>query len=314
MKKTSEVYKHLYHYTDWRGLLGILDSQSLWATHFRLLNDYSELRLFLETKLPDILYPLALKESRKFLEENPDRKDQFEQEGHVLELVVQKEVSKIIQILYDSFEEQIYITSFCGEAEDEEINKNGLLSQWRGYGQGGGFALVFDTALIEERLNQEGECFACRGFSAPVVYSHQQERYETELSDSIQEIAGFVQKGFKCHLNDNEPPDGDPGPLLECMARYKHRGFFEENEVRIAFWRLPEEMRNGKPPKPVEYRERNGEQVPYIELFKMEDAKLPIKKIIVGPHREKESRAAYLRTRLEGMNIQVVPSDIPYTN
>jgi hypothetical protein len=32
----------LYHYTDQRGLLGILRSQSIWATHIRYLNDSSE--------------------------------------------------------------------------------------------------------------------------------------------------------------------------------------------------------------------------------------------------------------------------------
>lgn len=33
----------LYHYTDTRGLLGILDSQQLWATHAFYLNDATEL-------------------------------------------------------------------------------------------------------------------------------------------------------------------------------------------------------------------------------------------------------------------------------
>jgi hypothetical protein len=34
----------LYHYTDLRGLLGILESGSIWATHIRFLNDLSESR------------------------------------------------------------------------------------------------------------------------------------------------------------------------------------------------------------------------------------------------------------------------------
>jgi hypothetical protein len=32
----------LYHYTDQKGLLGILESKQLWATHYRYLNDTSE--------------------------------------------------------------------------------------------------------------------------------------------------------------------------------------------------------------------------------------------------------------------------------
>jgi hypothetical protein len=32
----------LYHYTDQRGLDGILSSASIWATHYKFLNDFSE--------------------------------------------------------------------------------------------------------------------------------------------------------------------------------------------------------------------------------------------------------------------------------
>ena len=37
-------YKILYHYTNVKGLMGILDSQCLWATDFRYTNDLSEIR------------------------------------------------------------------------------------------------------------------------------------------------------------------------------------------------------------------------------------------------------------------------------
>ncbi len=165
MQRTS-VYKNLYHYTNWEGLLGILDSQLLWATHFRFLNDYSEIKLFVETKLPNILYPIVLRESQSFLEKNLDKKERFEQEAHALELVVRDEISKFIKRLYDSFEEQIYISSFCPEIEDKEkkgVNENGLLSQWRSYGQDGGFAIVFDADSLKQRLDQEAELFFCHG-------------------------------------------------------------------------------------------------------------------------------------------------------
>ncbi len=36
--------KILYHYTNVKGLMGILDSQCLWATDFRYTNDLSEIR------------------------------------------------------------------------------------------------------------------------------------------------------------------------------------------------------------------------------------------------------------------------------
>jgi hypothetical protein len=39
----SETPDRLYHYTDARGLLGILESRKLWASDVRLLNDAREL-------------------------------------------------------------------------------------------------------------------------------------------------------------------------------------------------------------------------------------------------------------------------------
>ena len=41
-----EEHKKLYHYTNWDGLLGILNTKRLWATHYRFLNDSSEFTLF----------------------------------------------------------------------------------------------------------------------------------------------------------------------------------------------------------------------------------------------------------------------------
>jgi hypothetical protein len=34
-----------YHYTDQRGILGIIESQTIWASHVRYLNDSSEFNL-----------------------------------------------------------------------------------------------------------------------------------------------------------------------------------------------------------------------------------------------------------------------------
>jgi hypothetical protein len=41
--KQDDAIPDLFHYTDANGLLGILRSRSLWATHFQSLNDTSEM-------------------------------------------------------------------------------------------------------------------------------------------------------------------------------------------------------------------------------------------------------------------------------
>jgi len=40
--------KLLYHYTTQEGLLGILEKASIWATHYRYLNDASEGQIVLK--------------------------------------------------------------------------------------------------------------------------------------------------------------------------------------------------------------------------------------------------------------------------
>lgn len=56
--------------------------------------------------------------------------------------------------------------------------------------------------------------------------------------------------------------------------------------------------------------------MPYVELFNSPDIVLPIEKIIVGPHKNKEKRADRLRLILKNVlkkeNIDVTVSDIPY--
>ena len=50
-----------------------------------------------------------------------------------------------------------YITSFCAHTSDEPyVQKNGLLSQWRGYAKGG-YAIVFNTKKLVDLYRLEGE-------------------------------------------------------------------------------------------------------------------------------------------------------------
>jgi hypothetical protein len=50
----------------------------------------------------------------------------------------------------------------------------------------------------------------------------------------------------------------------------------------------------------------------YIELFNSINTELPIERIIVGPHKEKEARAAALSVMLRNTKIEITCSDIPF--
>lgn len=148
MVKVSVVSPRLYHYTNEQGLYGILDNhnQCLWSTHYKFLNDYSEIELF-KDKLIESLFSRALDYFHNdLIPKYPDAPAAISDEGG-LDAVVTHETEIFVDscygALYDAVNAEIYITSFTGEhSEDSFINKNSLLSQWRAYGDDGGFAIV----------------------------------------------------------------------------------------------------------------------------------------------------------------------------
>lgn len=322
MEKTSDKYKFLYHYTTWSGLLGIINSQSLWATHYKFLNDYSEIVLF-RNKLVSLIIPYVRESYEKFLEEFPNKQQQINQNGG-LDRIVQHDAEVVVDAQYHATGNEIYILSFCGEHNNSYVNDNGLLSQWRGYSSGGGFAIVFDTLKLEQIFEAEASNYEYSAMHlSSVIYSNDEDRLKTALSDDLSVIAEDVRELFNSeNLNSRENNLKGYREFVNCVSRYKHCGFEEENEVRAVI--LPTvidqeylnlAMADGstlKPEKERKFRDKNGEIVPYIELFNSAEIELPIKRIIVGPHKEKEARAAALRVMLRNTSIKVACSDIPF--
>ena len=322
MKKTSDVYEKLYHYTTWDGLLGILKTQTLWATHYRFLNDYSEIVLFRD-KLVSLILPYVREAYEKLVRQSPHIGQQISQEGG-LGQVVQHDAEVAVDAQYRATGDEIYILSFCGQHKTLYINNNGLLSQWRGYGSGGGFAIVFDTRKLEEILDAEAKRFEYSAMHlSDLIYSDDEERLKAELSEDLSVIANDVRNLFDPTKSTIEEKDlKGYREFVNCVSRYKHCGFREENEVRAVI--LPTIIdqeysdlaeTNGvtlKPEKERKFREKNGQLIPYIELFNSADIELPIERIIVGPHKDKDARAATLRVMLRNTKIEITCSDIPF--
>ena len=127
MAKVSEEYKKLYHYTTWQGLLGILQTQTLWATHCRFLNDSSEIVLFRD-KLTDFVIPVVKEEYRNLISQGKIDQCSIEQRGG-LDKVIRHDIATVIDAPYKATGDEIYIVSFCKEGNNRYINHNGLLSQ-----------------------------------------------------------------------------------------------------------------------------------------------------------------------------------------
>ncbi len=230
----------LFHYTGISGLMGILEKQTLWATHFSFLNDTSEIKVFKEM-LPRILEPV-IEDAMCSLANSPDNLALFEKNGGTT-AVVQKMKHDMAHGMYNAllgtedtppFAEP-YIVSFCTVVEgDDRTTQHGLLSQWRAYGQEGGYAIVFDSARLNELLFEEGQKWCGYDlFGGKVVYSlDTDEIIHRELGKHIDEIKNVYVNWFKRpHVDMHEQIYP---ALLSCACLFKHWGFREENELRIA--------------------------------------------------------------------------------
>lgn len=270
------------------------------------------------------MVPHVKKQFERLIKKRPNVENLIRENGG-LALVSEHDAKVLVDSQYHATGDEIYVCSFCGQNTDPNINENGLLSQWRGYGVGGGFALMFDTLLLEELLEKEVRSNRYRFVSiADIVYSDDDERLNDEFSEDLAVLASDVEKLFTIQMSGGKAGDANFCgfvPFVNCISRYKHHGFKEENEVRIVALpmtseedKLMEKEPVGKEIKKKErkFRNQGDERVPYIELFRNIEEKLPIKKIIVGPHKNKDKRVSTLRTMLQDYEIEITCSDIPF--
>lgn len=288
----------LVHYTNATGIKGILETNTLWATHFRFLNDEQEIVCFTEY-LSEQLYKLSKEKKEKW----PKYKIR-EMCGRIHERFF-----GLRNGLNRSFL-NTYITSFCLSSRmDPYSQENGLLSQWRGYGRDGGYAVEFLAKDIEKLIRKNRDQFNHIRLNS-VIYQGQDERAENLLGKDINGLYRLLK-----NLNFKET---DPTRKLasvfegyiKCACRFKHQGFEEEKEVRIAssiYWD------EGKS-KGEQYRVKDGFLIPYITLFQQtdEDDCLPIKRIIVGPHRNQEKHANAIRHMINEADIEIYCSKTPF--
>ncbi|WP_439544288.1 DUF2971 domain-containing protein [Hyphomicrobium sp.] len=194
---------------------------------------------------------------------------------------------------------------------------------WRAYGKGSGYAIVFRTKeFCDILLHEESKTYLYGPSSiGDVVYGGDDNGFRREFSSLLAEIRKYLL-GL---LAGN--PQATPelyAHFTSSVARYKHRGFAEEAEVRAMlapvsqreFDRLklrePENFKQHKAKSPKAVHFRDG-LVPYLKISPL-NGKLPISSIIVGPHAEKEARREKLERYLElkNLNISVAVSETPF--
>ena len=336
----SEQHPELFHYTNIGGLKGIIKSNSIWATHYSFLNDAQEtlclkkfLKKYCKEEVGALIKRLNINEKKLA--------ERFPSEDHVAGMAGVA-ADNMQNGLLSKESAEPYIASFCSVAQGDEYEKNnGLLSQWRGYADGG-YALVFETKKIEELVQFEKLAF-------PGAMAFPQDQI-LKIGEAVYNEADFCKKypdeikllkEYMCWLAETSfvnPTRLDKWifnegitkkmqwewtpAFMRCVALYKHEGFKEEREIRIVAFLICENYRKDLRSVNKEVKLHNGK--PYLELFKQKEIKrvkarypsdyLGIKRIIVGPGSDNEDRARELREFLaeNKKNIEVTISETPY--
>lgn len=296
VKKTVEPYETIYHYTNFDGLIGILESQNLYATNMNFLNDRKELK-----------HGMSLIQ------------------GVLNNLEINKENERIIESLIGNlskiYKTDRYVTCF---------SRNGdLLSQWRSYGNNGkGVAIGFCPFHIEESIYDFVDCMN-------IMYNEleQIDVLEEYIKMSLDYFKGYKElfdwEGFDY---DYLVADTLIYFLEAIIANFKHPSFSEEEEFRIEY-RFDGKINKPKK-KTLYFKSSNNLIIPYTKLmsrFKKEqkelidnskitkhtgnDMKFPIKEIILGPSLDFELNKiglGKLLSRTGYKNIEIKHSQIPY--
>ncbi|MCX5572314.1 DUF2971 domain-containing protein [Kaistia nematophila] len=309
----------LYHYTSLAGLMGIVNSGTLHASHIDFLNDRKEMAY-----ADDVMRPTIREEFRtRFLElQNAGlMNDNFD-----MDWLCDKETDTFFRVISEVSNRYspIFICSFC-RTDDPYIAENGLLSQWRGYG-GGGVSIVFDEyelkTLVEAQLSKFK--LAVTSFEN-IIYGKESHRFTeveadldlfrravpTLMEHTMSKALGkkVVFEGEKVEIDDLYLPYANVKPIL------KHPAFFEERETRIvvAVARNKFSKKSSLKKKDIKFKLRDNYLLPYIVLEK-KGRKLPIKRVIVGPSVEPLRRKASVDLLLSenGYDVPVTVSEIPF--
>jgi hypothetical protein len=293
----------IYHYTTAKGLMGIIKSKHIWASHANYLNDTSE-RKYGETLAGDIL-------QEKFMPLAPGHSDKWykNEEGS---MTAAPEFSSKYALLFDAYsaitlypKNDVYVTSFC--------LKDNLLSQWRAYGNQGGYNIGF---FVKSGVckTEKGEFGTFRIVYDPAIQRRILDKFVTRILDSLsrhldtilaEDWRDFQSKSYEDHKS------ALIAGLLKIALRFKDPSFDVEHEWRFYTTNTPDDVEH------IEFREQNGMIVPYVALPLQEDW-ITFQSIRCGPtpHPDLAQRSVEMILKKNQIDIgdEIYSSGIPLRN
>lgn len=274
----------MYHYTDLPGLMGILNSQALWATNIEFLNDS------MEYEYGRVLFQEVVEQKIRVGKHN-------------------SEYLEILLSLIPQPKDEIYTVSFCQQGD--------LLGQWRGYGNsqtGVAIGFRYYSSKAPQAIGAKNEFF----WPVTVLYDEYKQRKIAEaIIDKGEEY--ITQKGFD---PDAMAERANRSIQTYFLPRFKHPSFSEEREMRIIHKQYPGSEENlvvnyrvqGSRLVPYVIK-RYWMQTTTTEQNTITKQGLPIREIVIGPGQDRDLLFRGIRHFLneKGMdNIEVVLSTIPY--
>lgn len=292
----------IWHYTDSRGLLGMLTNNVLWATATNMLNDGREIQHGLD----------AL--GREMTDYFSWREDEL----HPNQVAFVRDCYGI------AFQALLSTDSFviCASTLPDS------LSQWRAYAGAGGYAVGLNpnAALTVVTDHPESHFAAVENRISGwrlVLYNDDviTDRART-LFDHIAHAAPDPEEATPGTVQWDQAVRGSVFAINLTIPCIKHEGFADEREVRWTF--------NGEAASDSEgtthLRTNNLGLVPYLEVTSnaenpgmptpsREVRPLPIEEIVIGPcpYPEAASRGLQAALKITGYDdVQVLFSEIPY--
>jgi len=203
---SSEVPQQIYHYTDSKGLMGILASKKLWATDISYLNDSMELEYgsAVIAKLIDA----------KIAESSDALKTMLE------------DVKVFVNI--NSASTIAYVTCFC---ED-----NNLLSQWRAYAnRGAGYSIGIEAAALARAEYAGPVRLLTATHLRRVLYDRAKQ--ESLVKDTIDRFCALFRDVISSLQDEVDAINFVANPLARELWQhiyyFKDAAFAEEKEWRI---------------------------------------------------------------------------------
>lgn len=275
----------LAHYTNLNGLLGIIESNGLWLSDHRFLNDSEE---YHNGKL------LVLKLLDRVL--NKKRYHHFK-----------KILQDTINELKEMKENIYYVCSFSTQKDN--------LDQWKGYAlNDDGIAIVFENNTNQQSFGHF--CMLPMMTPSKVIYSDLVKckiLLRTIRKYAFEYKKDKNEKRYEKNLDEDWARELAKHLSLEFI-NFKNSSYQSESEIRLAITgRWIEEFT-------LKHRVSNNRIIPYINLSEeytkhMNNEKLPIKEIIVGPISKQNIMIKSIEEYLKNMgynSVKVTKSQVPY--